>query len=172
MLSIVKQRENAHDSAIRRFVIDERGLHVTEGFIGGTGLLSGRGSIAPSLSVVRCRHADMKNILVVDDEFDILTTWRLVLQIEGYEVVTASNGLLALDAARAHLPDLIITDWMMPRMDGVALIRELAHDPALSGVPVVSDERRRAGAGNWNTAWPNFIASRFRSTTSRDRHSI
>jgi CheY-like chemotaxis protein len=79
----------------------------------------------------------MKNILVVDDEFDILTTWRLVLQMEGYEVVTASNGLLALDAARAHLPDLIITDWMMPRMDGVALIRQLAHDPALSGVPVV-----------------------------------
>ena len=51
MLAVVKQRENAHDSAIRRFIIDERGLHVTEGFIGGTGLLSGRGSIAPSLSV-------------------------------------------------------------------------------------------------------------------------
>ncbi len=49
--AVVKQRESAHDSAIRRFIIDERGLHVTEGFIGGTGLLSGRGSIAPSLSV-------------------------------------------------------------------------------------------------------------------------
>ena len=38
----------------------------------------------------------MKKILVVDDEFDLLTTWRLVLQMEGYEVSTASNGLLAL----------------------------------------------------------------------------
>ncbi|SAL39541.1 ATPase domain-containing protein [Caballeronia humi] len=51
MLSVVKQRESAHDSAIRRFIIDERGLHVTEGFIGATGLLSGRSSIGPSLSV-------------------------------------------------------------------------------------------------------------------------
>ena len=51
MLSVIKQRESAHDSAIRRFIIDERGLHVTEGFIGGTGLLSGHGSVAPSLSV-------------------------------------------------------------------------------------------------------------------------
>jgi DNA-binding response OmpR family regulator len=79
----------------------------------------------------------MKNILVVDDEFDILTTWRLVLQMEGYEVVTASNGAAALEAARTRRPDLIITDWMMPKMDGVALIRELARDEALAPVPVV-----------------------------------
>ncbi|SAL64477.1 chemotaxis response regulator [Caballeronia terrestris] len=79
----------------------------------------------------------MKKILVVDDEFDILTTWRLVLEMEGYEIVTASNGILALDAARAHVPDLIITDWMMPRMDGVALIGALTLDAALSSVPVV-----------------------------------
>jgi circadian clock protein KaiC len=51
MLSVVKQRESAHDSAIRRFIIDERGLHVTESFIGATGLLSGRSSIGPALSV-------------------------------------------------------------------------------------------------------------------------
>lgn len=51
MLSVVKQRESAHDLAIRRFVIDERGLHMSEGFIGATGLLSGRGTIGPSLSV-------------------------------------------------------------------------------------------------------------------------
>jgi DNA-binding NarL/FixJ family response regulator len=58
----------------------------------------------------------MKKILVVDDEFDLLTTWRLVLQMEGYEVSTASNGLLALESVRANPPDLIITDWMMPTM--------------------------------------------------------
>jgi CheY-like chemotaxis protein len=79
----------------------------------------------------------MKNILVVDDEFDILTTWRLVLQMEGYEVVTASNGAAALESARHRVPDLIITDWMMPKMDGVALIRELSRDDALAQVPVV-----------------------------------
>jgi CheY-like chemotaxis protein len=79
----------------------------------------------------------MKKILVVDDEFDLLTTWRLVLEMEGYGVVTASNGALALDAARAGKPDLIVTDWMMPRMDGIALVQALAADDTLARVPVV-----------------------------------
>ncbi|BAN24916.1 response regulator [Caballeronia insecticola] len=79
----------------------------------------------------------MKKILVVDDEFDILTTWRLVLEMEGYEVTTASNGRSALDAARASPPALVITDWMMPHMDGVELIRTLAASDGLAQVPVI-----------------------------------
>ncbi|SAL71259.1 Circadian clock protein kinase KaiC [Caballeronia peredens] len=51
MVSIVKQREGSHDSAIRRLTIDARGLHISEGFIGPTGLLSGHPSVAPALSV-------------------------------------------------------------------------------------------------------------------------
>ncbi|SAL16079.1 chemotaxis response regulator [Caballeronia arvi] len=79
----------------------------------------------------------MKKILVVDDEFDILTTWRLVLEMEGYEVVTASNGRTALDTARSNPPTLVITDWMMPHMDGVQLIRQLAASDGLGAVPVI-----------------------------------
>ncbi len=79
----------------------------------------------------------MKKILVVDDEFDILTTWRLVLEMEGYEVSTATNGRAALDVARSSKPDLVITDWMMPHMDGVQLIRELAANETLGKVPVI-----------------------------------
>jgi CheY-like chemotaxis protein len=79
----------------------------------------------------------MKKILVVDDEFDILTTWRLVLEMEGYEVSTASNGRTALDAARSYPPALVITDWMMPHMDGVELIRELAASDGLGQVPII-----------------------------------
>ncbi|WP_250467431.1 response regulator [Caballeronia sp. GAFFF2] len=79
----------------------------------------------------------MKKILVVDDEFDILTTWRLILEMEGYEVTTASNGRVALESARANPPDLVITDWMMPHMDGVAFIRELAANDSLAQVPVI-----------------------------------
>jgi circadian clock protein KaiC len=51
MVSVVKQREGAHDSSIRRLTIDSRGLHISEGFIGPTGLLSGHPSMAPALSV-------------------------------------------------------------------------------------------------------------------------
>ncbi len=79
----------------------------------------------------------MKKILVVDDEFDILTTWRLVLEMEGYEIATASNGRAALESARANPPDLVITDWMMPHMDGIELIRRLCADDGLTGVPVI-----------------------------------
>jgi CheY-like chemotaxis protein len=79
----------------------------------------------------------MKKILVVDDEFDILTTWRLVLEMEGYEVSTATNGKTALDAARSNKPDLVITDWMMPHMNGVALIAALAASETLGAVPVI-----------------------------------
>jgi DNA-binding response OmpR family regulator len=79
----------------------------------------------------------MKKILVVDDEFDILTTWRLVLEMEGYEVMTAFNGRVALEAANLSTPDLVITDWMMPHKDGVELIRDLAASETLSKVPVI-----------------------------------
>jgi CheY-like chemotaxis protein len=79
----------------------------------------------------------MKKILVVDDEFDILTTWRLVLEMEGYEVSTASDGRIALDAARSNPPALVITDWMMPHMDGVELVRQLAASDGLARVPVI-----------------------------------
>jgi circadian clock protein KaiC len=51
MVSVVKQREGAHDSSIRRLTIDSRGLHISDGFIGPTGLLSGHPSMAPALSV-------------------------------------------------------------------------------------------------------------------------
>jgi circadian clock protein KaiC len=51
MVSVVKQRESAHDSTIRRLTIDARGLHITESFIGPTGILSGHTSLSPALSV-------------------------------------------------------------------------------------------------------------------------
>jgi len=51
MISIVKQRDGANDSSIRRLTIDSRGLHITEGFIGPTGILSGHPSLSPALSV-------------------------------------------------------------------------------------------------------------------------
>ncbi len=52
----------------------------------------------------------MKTILVVDDELSIVTAWKRVLQLEGYRVVTASNGREGLVAANEEKPDLIITD--------------------------------------------------------------
>ncbi len=53
------------------------------------------------------------------------------------EVVTAVDGQDALEKARSRAPDVVVTDLMMPRMDGLTLARHLKHDPSLSRVPVV-----------------------------------
>jgi DNA-binding response OmpR family regulator len=76
-------------------------------------------------------------ILLVDDEPAILGAFQLLLEGEGYRVVTALNGETALAVAAAERPNLIITDWMMPRIDGVELCRRLRKDAQFAAVPIV-----------------------------------
>jgi len=64
-------------------------------------------------------------ILAVDDDPDILDALTMILESEGYEVVTANNGIQALANLRAEKPDLMILDLMMPKMDGFAVCKEL-----------------------------------------------
>ena len=78
-----------------------------------------------------------RRILVVDDEPSIAETVGWVLRDEGYSVRFARNGREALDQVRSELPDLVITDIMMPIMDGWSLCRALHDDPATSAIPVV-----------------------------------
>ncbi|MDB2388828.1 response regulator transcription factor [Flavobacteriaceae bacterium] len=71
-------------------------------------------------------------ILLVDDEPDILEIVVYNLTQEGYVVVTAENGLRALDQAKKHKPQLIILDVMMPEMDGIEACEKLRAMPELS----------------------------------------
>jgi len=70
-------------------------------------------------------------ILVVDDDPDILDAVTLILESQGYEVVTARDGIEGLANLKAEQPDLMILDLMMPRMDGFAVCKEL-QDPRWS----------------------------------------
>lgn len=79
----------------------------------------------------------MKTVLVVDDEPALAWGIGLVLQDEGYAVVTASNGREALERLAAGPVDLVITDLMMPTMNGFELIGRLAESATLRDVPVV-----------------------------------
>ncbi|HEY4296572.1 MAG TPA: response regulator [Paraburkholderia sp.] len=79
----------------------------------------------------------MKTILVVDDEFDILTVWRLLLERHGYTVLTASNGAAALEQIRRRRPDIIVSDCMMPLMSGLQLCAALYADPELRDIPII-----------------------------------
>jgi CheY-like chemotaxis protein len=71
----------------------------------------------------------MYSILLVDDEADLLAAWHLILHAEGYEVRCAVNGVEALELMRQGVPDLVITDWMMPVMGGAELCRRLRAQP-------------------------------------------
>lgn len=77
-------------------------------------------------------------VLVVDDVPDMRTLLTSTLQKRGYQTVSAPNGQAALEVARAHQPDLIITDWMMPQMTGPDLILAIREDTSgISGTPVI-----------------------------------
>jgi len=70
----------------------------------------------------------MQTILIVDDDPKLLKMLQRTLAYEGLNVLVACNGLEALPIVDAHQPDLLIVDWMMPRMDGLALLRRLRDD--------------------------------------------
>ena len=77
----------------------------------------------------------MKRVLVVDDREDNRYLLRSLLIANDLEVIEAENGVKALEAAHAGPPDLIISDLLMPTMDGYTLIRELKGDKTLCRVP-------------------------------------
>ncbi|MBI2869093.1 MAG: response regulator [Chloroflexi bacterium] len=70
-------------------------------------------------------------ILVVDDDPDILDAVSMILESQGYTVVTARDGVEGLATLKAEKPDLMILDLMMPKMDGFAVCKEL-QDPRWS----------------------------------------
>ena len=79
----------------------------------------------------------MAVILIVDDELNILLVLDEVLQDEGFVVHRAQNGQEALAHALAEPPDLVVTDLMMPVMDGRALAQGLHDHPATAAVPIL-----------------------------------
>jgi len=80
----------------------------------------------------------MSRILVVDDEPDQRFLLRRVFEKAGHVVVDAGDGAAALTAVAESPPDLVVTDIMMPVMDGVELIRRLRSDPVTAGIPILS----------------------------------
>lgn len=82
-------------------------------------------------------HPDGKLILVVDDEFDVLSAYAMLFEYRGYRVRTAGNGEEALAVAASERPDIVISDYMMPVMDGAQLCLLWRSDPDLRQVPFI-----------------------------------
>jgi two-component system alkaline phosphatase synthesis response regulator PhoP len=78
-----------------------------------------------------------KKALVVDDEFHIVQVVAIKLRNNGFEVITADNGADAYDLACEHKPDIVITDYQMPRLTGLELIEKLRANPQTAAIPVI-----------------------------------
>jgi len=78
----------------------------------------------------------MPTILIVDDEQDCRSPLTRLLQIEGYQITQASDGLEALQRVEEHKTDLILLDLLMPRLDGVGFLERLRDNPAHKQIPV------------------------------------
>src|SRR6202045_2272947 len=85
-------------------------------------------------------------ILVVDDVADNVDILQMRLESQGYEVVTAGDGVEALEKTRELLPDLILLNIMMPKMDGIETVKRLKADASLPFIPVILVTAKSDGA--------------------------
>jgi DNA-binding response OmpR family regulator len=76
-------------------------------------------------------------VLVVEDDPSVRGLLQTLLSAEGYDVVTASDGLAGLVKASAANPALVLLDLMMPDLGGVRVLEEMRSDASLSGIPVI-----------------------------------
>lgn len=98
----------------------------------------------------------MKTVVVIDDEYAIVETLVDVLELYGYACVTASNGEEGLELIKQKHPDLVITDLMMPIMDGGELVAALRADPQFRELPIIV-----TSAAQHPTGFASEPASRF-----------
>ena len=76
-------------------------------------------------------------VLVVDDDRAIVKLLESILSKEGYEVVTAEDGLKAMDQVKTHRPQLIVLDIMMPELNGYDVCRNLKFDSPYKDIPIL-----------------------------------
>jgi DNA-binding response OmpR family regulator len=93
----------------------------------------------------------MTTILAIEDERDVRENLQEILELEGFDVLTAENGKIGLQIAIDRKPDLIICDVMMPELDGYGVISALRQNPISIEIPFIflsaksTDEDREKG---------------------------
>jgi len=80
----------------------------------------------------------VSKVLYVEDHPAQRDIMAQMLELSGYQVAVASDGIEGVEQARAWDPDLILMDLRMPRMDGFDAIRELRKDPDTAGIPIIA----------------------------------
>ena len=114
-----------------------QGTFVRELYDNATPVLSQAQFLQPGLPPVPLAHrTGLPHVLVVEDNQDLLQFLHDVL-VDNYNVSLAANGAVAMEALLKHPPDLIITDLMMPQVDGIQLIRELRSMAQFHHIPAI-----------------------------------
>jgi len=87
--------------------------------------------------------ADDVRVLFVEDDVSVAQMYRLKLELDGYTVEVAGDGLVALEKAKTMHPDIIFLDIRLPKLDGLGVLERLRADPSTAPIPVVI-------LSNWN----------------------
>ena len=127
------------------------------------------------------RPQDKPSVLVVEDSRTIASVVKYYLELEGFEVRLAANGLIGLELARSERPHVIVADVNMPGMDGFAMVKALRADPRTHDVAIamltseesVESEAHAfaAGADDYilKPVEPRRLAARVKSLVARSR---
>ncbi len=83
-----------------------------------------------------------KKILIVEDNIDLIQVLGLTLELQGHEVIRATNGKQGLNIATSQLPDLILLDITLPDMDGFAAARQIRQNPKTHSIPILATTGR------------------------------
>lgn len=126
---------------------------------------------------------EQRTILVVDDDYDLRETMAYNLRQDGYSVLTASDGVTALEIATQQVPSLVVLDLMLPRLDGLDVCRRLRSRPETANVPILMLTARgeesdkvvglELGADDYVTkpfSW-NELRARVRALLRRGEHT-
>jgi two-component system, OmpR family, phosphate regulon response regulator PhoB len=79
----------------------------------------------------------MKTVLMADDEQSLRTLVRATLEDPDYRILEAADGRAALELALRELPDLLLLDWEMPKLDGVDVAAALRREPSTATIPII-----------------------------------
>lgn len=110
-------------------------------------------------------------VLIADDEHHIRFMLEWKLKSNDVRILTAADGRTALSLAQKHLPALVISDYQMPYMDGVGLVRSLSQDPATANIPVIlltALEHRISRADLADTSVEHILRKPFRPSELLD----
>jgi CheY-like chemotaxis protein len=79
----------------------------------------------------------MKKILVIDDDADTVIYLETLLRDNGYETISASNGIAGMDKVKSEHPELVVLDVSMPQQSGMGFYRDIKADAKLTAIPVI-----------------------------------